>query len=191
MTASLFARAADGSYKELTAVEVSPGVWALSISGSGGGGGGGDASAANQATQIALETAIRDRLPAALVSGRLVVDASGTSLTLTNNYLTDAQLRASAVTVTDSKASAATIAQIAASTTSVQLFASNSAALHRAIYSAAGSSALRVKLGATASATSFTVLLNPGDFYEIPITYTGAVHGIWDTTTGSCQTTVL
>ncbi len=33
--------------------------------GGGGGGGGGDASAANQATQIGLETAIRDRLPAA------------------------------------------------------------------------------------------------------------------------------
>jgi hypothetical protein len=33
---------------------------------SSGGGSGGDASAANQATQIGLETAIRDRLPAAL-----------------------------------------------------------------------------------------------------------------------------
>jgi hypothetical protein len=33
---------------------------------SSGGGGGGDASAANQATQIGLETAIRDRLPATI-----------------------------------------------------------------------------------------------------------------------------
>jgi hypothetical protein len=33
---------------------------------SSGGGGGGDASAANQATQIGLETSIRDRLPATL-----------------------------------------------------------------------------------------------------------------------------
>jgi hypothetical protein len=33
---------------------------------SGGGGGGGDASAANQTTQIGLETSIRDRLPASL-----------------------------------------------------------------------------------------------------------------------------
>lgn len=44
--------------------------------GGGGGGGSGDASAANQLTQIGLETSIRDRLPTSLVSGRLAVDAS-------------------------------------------------------------------------------------------------------------------
>ncbi|MEH1777086.1 hypothetical protein [Nostoc sp.] len=43
----------------------------------GGSGGGGDASATNQQSQIALETAIRDRLPNALVGGRLPVDGSG------------------------------------------------------------------------------------------------------------------
>lgn len=47
----------------------------------GGGGGGGDASAANQSTQIALETAIRDRLPA----------------TPHTQPLTDAQIRATPV----------------------------------------------------------------------------------------------
>lgn len=45
--------------------------------GSFGSGGGGDANAANQTTQINLETAIRDRLPSALVSDRLKVDGSG------------------------------------------------------------------------------------------------------------------
>jgi hypothetical protein len=45
----------------------------------GGSGGGGDASATNQQSQIALETAIRDRLPTALVGGRLAVDGSGTT----------------------------------------------------------------------------------------------------------------
>jgi hypothetical protein len=40
-----------------------------------GGGGGGDASAANQSTQIALETAINNKLPA-LVGGKIPVDAS-------------------------------------------------------------------------------------------------------------------
>ncbi|MEH1821522.1 MAG: hypothetical protein V7L31_20985 [Nostoc sp.] len=43
----------------------------------GGSGGGGDASATNQSAQIALETAIRDRLPNALLGGRLPVDGSG------------------------------------------------------------------------------------------------------------------
>ncbi|MEH1828259.1 MAG: hypothetical protein V7L22_23480 [Nostoc sp.] len=47
------------------------------ISIGGGSGGGGDASATNQQSQIAIETAIRDRLPSALVGGRLPVDGSG------------------------------------------------------------------------------------------------------------------
>lgn len=38
---------------------------------------------------------------------------------------------------------------------------------------------LYVKLGATASTTSFTIKLDPGDYYEIPFGYTGVVDGIW------------
>lgn len=44
--------------------------------GGGGGTGGGDASAYNQTLEIARLEAIRDKLPAMLVNGRLVVDAS-------------------------------------------------------------------------------------------------------------------
>ena len=51
---------------------------ALRVTGiAGGGGGSGDASAANQVTQITRATEIRDRLPAALVSGALPVVARG------------------------------------------------------------------------------------------------------------------
>lgn len=45
--------------------------------GGGGGGGGGDASALNQQAQITIETAIRDRLPTALIASRLPVDTLG------------------------------------------------------------------------------------------------------------------
>ena len=58
-----------------------PGGWrpatAADFAGAAPGGGSGDASAANQATQITRETEIRDRLPAALVSGALPVVARG------------------------------------------------------------------------------------------------------------------
>lgn len=58
-----------------------PGGWrpatAADFAGASPGGGAGDASAANQATQITRETEIRDRLPAALVSGALPVVARG------------------------------------------------------------------------------------------------------------------
>jgi hypothetical protein len=43
----------------------------------GGGGGTSDSTAANQTTQIAIETAIRDRLPSALVSDRLKSEVLG------------------------------------------------------------------------------------------------------------------
>ncbi|BBD69543.1 hypothetical protein NIES4072_31240 [Nostoc commune NIES-4072] len=66
----------------------------------GGSGTSGDASATNQATQIQLETAIRDRLPAALVNGRLPTDGSGvtqpvsaTALPLPNGAATDLTLQ--------------------------------------------------------------------------------------------------
>ncbi|MEH1790828.1 MAG: hypothetical protein V7L23_35995 [Nostoc sp.] len=47
------------------------------ISIGGGSGGGGDASAANQQSQITIETAIRDRLPTVTVGDRLKTDGSG------------------------------------------------------------------------------------------------------------------
>ncbi|MBE9038331.1 hypothetical protein [aff. Roholtiella sp. LEGE 12411] len=45
--------------------------------GGGGGGGTSDSTAANQTTQIAIETAIRDKLPSALVSDRLKSEVLG------------------------------------------------------------------------------------------------------------------
>ncbi|MEH2148623.1 hypothetical protein [Nostoc sp.] len=66
----------------------------------GGSGGGGDASATNQQSQIALETAIRDRLPSTLVSDRLKTDGSGviqpisaSNLPLPNGAATDVVLQ--------------------------------------------------------------------------------------------------
>jgi hypothetical protein len=38
---------------------------------------------------------------------------------------------------------------------------------------------LYLKLGATASTTSFTVKMAPGAYYEVPYGYTGVIDGIW------------
>jgi hypothetical protein len=54
-----------------------PRIWVVDTNGNimtFGGSGGGDASATNQEDQITLETAIRDRLPSALIGDRLKVD---------------------------------------------------------------------------------------------------------------------
>jgi hypothetical protein len=62
--------------------------------------GGGDASASNQSEQIAIDTAIRDRLPSALVNDRLKTDSSGvtqpvsvSSLPLPSGAATDTTLQ--------------------------------------------------------------------------------------------------
>jgi hypothetical protein len=48
---------------------------------------------------------------------------------------------------------------------------------------------LFVKLGATASATSFTVKLYQDGYFEVPFGYTGIIDGIWASATGSARVT--
>jgi hypothetical protein len=53
--------------------------------------------------------------------------------------------------------------------------------------------ALFLKFGATASATSFTVKIAAGAYYEMPTrpTYTGIVDGIWAAANGNAYVTEL
>lgn len=87
-------------------------------------------------------------------------------------------------------ASTATLTNVAASATSVTLDAANSARLGLTIFNDS-TSALYVKLGATASATSFTVKMAGGAYWEMPPSpvYTGVIDGIWVTATGNARVT--
>lgn len=83
----------------------------------------------------------------------------------------------------------ATLTNVAGSATSVALFAANAAAKGRAIANES-SAVLYVKFGSTASATSYTVRMEPGDHYEFPAPlYCGVVHGIWASATGAARVT--
>lgn len=84
----------------------------------------------------------------------------------------------------------ATLTNVSGSATSVALFAANPKANSRTIFNDSAS-VLYVKFGTTASATSFTVKLEPNDYFEFPDTpfYTGVVHGIWTTATGTARVT--
>ena len=84
--------------------------------------------------------------------------------------------------------STSSVTQIGDSASSVTLSLSSTAWFGRTIYNDS-SSLLRVKLGATASSTSFTVVLSGnasgiGGYYEVPFNYTGRIDGIWDTDAG-------
>lgn len=88
-------------------------------------------------------------------------------------------------------AAAATLSNVSSSATSVTLVAANTARRGAVIYNDS-TAALYVKFGATASATSFTYYVAPGQHLELPtVTYTGVIDGIWASANGSARVTEL
>ncbi len=87
---------------------------------------------------------------------------------------------------------AATVAQVASSATSVTLAALNAARRGLMIFNDS-TAALFVKFGATASATSFTVKIAAGGYWEMApgVVYTGVVDGIWAAANGNAYVTGL
>lgn len=94
-----------------------------------------------------------------------------------------------AVTATPEKASSATLANVSTSTSSATLLASNSAR-KKAVIVNDSTAILYVKFGTTASATSYSYLLQPNDTLE-EVTYTGRIDGILASGTGTARTTEL
>lgn len=82
-------------------------------------------------------------------------------------------------------------ATVAASATVVTLIASNANRLGATIYNDSAS-ILYLKLGATASLTDFTVVLQAltssvGGYYEVPFGFTGIITGIWSSASGNAR----
>lgn len=91
--------------------------------------------------------------------------------------------------VTVSNNASATLANVSASASSTTLLASSSTRRNATFYNDS-TSILYLKLGATASSTSFTVILQAGGYYELPQPcYSGVIDGIWASATGSCRVT--
>lgn len=95
--------------------------------------------------------------------------------------------------ITSSNKSAnATLTSVAASVTSVTVLASNAARNSAIIHNDSATATLRLKYGATASATSFTgPPLRPGATAVIDDGYTGIIDGIWDIASGNARVTEL
>lgn len=78
---------------------------------------------------------------------------------------------------------------VTSSTSNVTVLAANSSRLGASIVND-GNSRLFLKLGATATTTSFTVKLSSQDSYEVPFGYTGIIDGIWSpNVSGSARVT--
>ena len=91
--------------------------------------------------------------------------------------------------MTSTRPTTATLANVNSSASNVTLFAAESTVSARTIYNDS-TAVLYVKYGATASATSYTVQLAAGAYYEFPQpTYAGQVDGIWASANGAARLT--
>jgi hypothetical protein len=115
----------------------------------------------------------------------VIVDASGA------RAKTMAVSSTGAAKVEIERLSSASLANVTASASNVTLLASNSARRMAMIYNDS-TSILYVKLGATASSTSYTIQMQPYAYYELPIpVYTGIIDGIWVAANGSARVTEI
>jgi hypothetical protein len=128
------------------------------------------------------------------VSGRLPVDGSGVTQPVSlssvpshpvTNAGTFAVQVTSAPTTTTKEVRSATPTQssVGDSATNVTVLASNANRLGATIFNDS-TAILRLKLGATASATSFTIAMAAQSYYEVPFGYTGIIDGIWASDAG-------
>lgn len=108
-------------------------------------------------------------------NGRLKVEAfSGETLpvSLTSTTITGT------VATKEGRSGTGTITSVNDTAVSTTLLASNANRLGGSIYNDS-TVALYAKCGATASTTSFTVIIQPNGYWEIPFHYTGIIDGIW------------
>lgn len=92
--------------------------------------------------------------------------------------------------VTTNKATTSSVTSVASSATNTTLLASNASRIFASIYNDS-SKTVFIKLGTTASATSFTILLMPNSYWEVPNDYTGEIDAIWSAANGNARVTEL
>jgi hypothetical protein len=112
------------------------------------------------------------------------------------NANTTMQLAGADVTVTNpvpvktAQTTGSAQTSVAGSATNVTVLVANTARRGATVYNDS-SALLYLKLGATASVTSFTVKMVAEAYYEVPFGYTGIIDGIWASATGSARITEI
>jgi hypothetical protein len=86
--------------------------------------------------------------------------------------------------------STATVSSVSASATNVTLLTANTSRVFASVFNDSDK-AMYIKLGTTATTSSFTVKLFPNGVYEVPFpAYTGQVDALWDAApTGAARVT--
>lgn len=76
-------------------------------------------------------------------------------------------------------ASAATLSSVNSTASNTAILAADPDTVHVTIYNS-DENALLIKYGATASASSFTYRIRPGETWDMPYRYVGQIDGIWE-----------
>lgn len=106
--------------------------------------------------------------------------------TATNNKL---DVNATVTSSVPTTSNTPTIAQVASSGTNVTILASN-ALRKQAMFFNDSTQALYLKLGTTATSSSYTVKMAAASYYELPQPiYTGEIDGIWVSANGNVLVT--
>jgi hypothetical protein len=129
------------------------------------------------------QKAMTASIPVVIASDQSAVPVSGSvTATVASTTITG--------TVTTKETRAATPAQTSVSVTAsnTSVLASNANRLGATIYNE-GSAICYLKLGATASLTSYTLQIASGGYYEVPFAYTGAIDGITSASTAQLRIT--
>lgn len=133
------------------------------------------------ATESTLST-LNGKIPSNLTvtSTRLLVDGSGVTQPVSGT-VTSTQI-----------ASSSSVTSVASSATSVSILALNSSR-RGAMFFNESTQICYLKLGTTASVTSYTVQIAASGYYELPpgYIYTGAIDAIWASANGNLRVTEL
>lgn len=123
-------------------------------------------------------------------AGALRVDASGSTQPVSGTVTANAGTGTFATSEIAAASSAVT--SVASSATSVSLLASNANRKQAAFFNDS-TQILYLKLGTTASLTSYTVQIPANGYYELPNgkIYSGAIDGIWASANGNARITEL
>ncbi len=113
-----------------------------------------------------------------------IVDAGGEQATVTGGKL-DVNASFSATTSTTGTPSTASVTN-----SNTTVLALNTARLGATLYNESGAIAF-IKLGSTASTTSYTLQMAIGSYYEVPYAYTGVIAGITSSGTAVVRVTEL
>ena len=124
-----------------------------------------------------------------IFSGQLPSVAGSTFITgYSTNYVADVSSLYELI-VSPRMYSTASMSNVSASASSVTIKNTNSSRRSFSVFNDSTVS-LYLKFGTSASTTSFTVKVLPGQYYEMPNPlYTGAVTGVWDSATGTARVT--